>query len=96
MFSILDLLTCRELLGIRLGPHFLHTASTNKDQYVSAQVCKELRPSNYVFSDFMLASKVVQALSAPPISTADMHTYLTGIARSYNVQWVPEYRPSDV
>lgn len=39
-FSISDLLTCRELLGVRLGPHFLHTASTNKDHYVSAQVCK--------------------------------------------------------
>ena len=40
--------------------------------------------------------KVVRALSAPPISAADMDTYLTGIARSYNVQWIPEHRPSDV
>jgi hypothetical protein len=36
----LDLLTCRELLGVRLGSHFLHSASTNKDQCVSPQVCK--------------------------------------------------------
>ena len=41
-------------------------------------------------------SKVVRALSAPPASAADMHAYLAGIARSYNVQWTPEYRPSDV
>jgi hypothetical protein len=50
----------------------------------------------YVVANCKLASKVVRALSAPPISTADMHTYLAGIARSYNVQWTPEYRPSDV
>ena len=43
-FSILDLLTCRELLGVRLGSHFLHTASTNKDNYVSAQVRKNYNP----------------------------------------------------
>lgn len=36
----LDLLTCRELLGVRLGSHFLHSAGTNKDQCVSPQVCK--------------------------------------------------------
>ncbi|KAI0005975.1 regulator of Vps4 activity in the MVB pathway-domain-containing protein [Russula compacta] len=71
-----DLLTCRELLGVRLGSHFLHTASTNKDQCVSA--------------------KVVQALSAPPISNADMYAYLTGIAHSYNVQWSHGYRSGDV
>ncbi|KAI0256637.1 regulator of Vps4 activity in the MVB pathway-domain-containing protein [Lactifluus subvellereus] len=71
-----DLLTCRELIGARLGPHFLHAASTNRDQHVSAQV--------------------VQALSAHPASAADMHDYLAGIARSYNIQWTPEYRPRDV
>jgi hypothetical protein len=40
--------------------------------------------------------KVVQALSTPPASAADMHAYLAGIARSYNIQWTPEYRPRDV
>jgi hypothetical protein len=40
--------------------------------------------------------KVVQALSAPPASAADMHAYLAGIARSYNIQWTSEYRPNDV
>ncbi|KAI0273569.1 regulator of Vps4 activity in the MVB pathway-domain-containing protein [Gloeopeniophorella convolvens] len=71
-----DLQTCRELLGVRLGPHFLHTASTNRDQYASA--------------------KVVHALSAPPASAADMHTYLADIARSFHVQWSPEHRPNHV
>ncbi|KAI0306632.1 regulator of Vps4 activity in the MVB pathway-domain-containing protein [Multifurca ochricompacta] len=71
-----DLLICRELLGVRLGPHFLHAADTNKDQYVS--------------------KRAVQALSAPPASAADMRAYLAGIARSYNIQWTPEYQPSDV
>ncbi|KAH9079354.1 regulator of Vps4 activity in the MVB pathway-domain-containing protein [Lactarius deliciosus] len=71
-----DLLACGELLGIRLGPHFLQAASSNRDRCVSAQV--------------------VRALSAPPASAADMHAYLAGIARSYSVQWTPEYRPSDV
>jgi hypothetical protein len=40
--------------------------------------------------------KVVQALSTPPASAADMHAYLAGIARSYNIQWTPEYGPRDV
>ncbi|KAH9966607.1 regulator of Vps4 activity in the MVB pathway-domain-containing protein [Russula dissimulans] len=71
-----DLLSCRDLLGVRLGPHFFQTASMNRDQCVSP--------------------RVVQALSAPPVSAADMHAYLASIARSYNVQWTPEYRPSDV
>jgi hypothetical protein len=71
-----DLLACSELLAIRLGPHFLQAASSNRDRCVSAQV--------------------VRALSAPHASAADMHAYLAGIARSYNVQWTPEYRPSDV
>ncbi|KAH9043296.1 regulator of Vps4 activity in the MVB pathway-domain-containing protein [Lactarius pseudohatsudake] len=71
-----DLLACGELLGIRLGPHFIQAASSNRDRCVSAQV--------------------VRALSAPPASAADMHAYLAGIARSYSVQWTPEYRPSDV
>lgn len=71
-----DLSACGELLGIRLGPHFLQAASSNRDRYVSAQV--------------------VRALSVPPASAADMHAYLVGIARSYDVQWTPEYRPSDV
>ncbi|KAI9446513.1 regulator of Vps4 activity in the MVB pathway-domain-containing protein [Lactarius indigo] len=72
----IDSKACGELLGIRLGPHFLQAASSNRDRCVSAQV--------------------VRALSAPPASAADMRAYLAGIAHSYNVQWTPEYRPSDV
>ena len=37
-FCVLDLLTCCDLLEARLGRHFLHAASTNRDQHVSAQV----------------------------------------------------------
>ncbi|KAI9510225.1 regulator of Vps4 activity in the MVB pathway-domain-containing protein [Russula earlei] len=71
-----DLLACRDFLGVRLGPHFLQTAETNKDRCVPA--------------------RVVKALSAPPVSTATMQAYLASIAFSYNVQWTPEHRPSDV
>ena len=34
----IDLLACGELLGVRLGPHFLQAASSNRDRCVSAQV----------------------------------------------------------
>lgn len=84
----------------RVARHSLGTTLSSGRQFEQRPVCINTGLLSFWSTSCLhaeaAAPKVVRALSAPPASAADMHAYLAGIARSYNVQWTPEYRPSDV
>ncbi|KAA1472486.1 hypothetical protein DENSPDRAFT_821369 [Dentipellis sp. KUC8613] len=46
--------------------------------------------------DSHVSPKVIQALSAPPVSASDMNSYLMNIAKSYGYKWAPEFMPDEI
>ncbi|KII88623.1 hypothetical protein PLICRDRAFT_161896 [Plicaturopsis crispa FD-325 SS-3] len=46
--------------------------------------------------DNYVSSRVLKALSAPPISAARLNDYISTVATSYGVKWTPELRPQDI
>ena len=73
-----------------LGPDFTRSALTNQDNYVSTRV--SVHPLTFP-GVCLRIDQVLRAIAAPPPTAARLDQYLYGIARSYNVQWLPDLSP---
>ena len=77
----------RELLVKRLGPEFAHSATHNKDGYVSAKVSSSQGAQAQTTNDTCV--QVLRSLKFDP-SASELDAYLLKISRSFGIDWEPQ------